>query len=58
MGRELAEDKDQEFDGCRQDSEGAMWNFQCCGATGNKGSVQETIYALEEVDGRAVLEIN
>jgi len=45
----LAEDKDQEFDGCRQDSEGTMWNFQCCGATGNKGSVQETVYALEEV---------
>ena len=58
MGRELAEDKDQEFDGCRQDSEGAMWDFQYCGATGNKGSIQETIYALEEVGGRAVLETN
>ena len=53
----LAEDKDQEFDGCRQDSEGAMWNFRCLDATGNKESVQKTVYTLREADGRAALEL-
>jgi hypothetical protein len=37
----LAEDKDQEFDGCRQDSEGAMWNSNAVVLPGTKGVYRE-----------------